>query len=230
MNLVEIYTETVLLPQLRQLGLNRPQQLMVKQDVTDRLESIVYHWSDLPFRKTVLLLGLEEATYWEPREASLESRCLVVVSVRNSMITDLNADQAHTPALRRRKQWLRDERMRWLTGAAIEYFDRIALPGEAAAPRRDVFDAVRLTFPYAWKALATLANSPTAETRREMPLAERSPTEPFPAFGSSPRLSEVESGFAPGLSKDLARLLRQIAQGRRDVFFTPCFKTISRNP
>ena len=125
--------------ELHSLGLNRRQRQIVVDDVTQRLESLLSHWSDLPFRRTVLLLGSEEASFWEPQSASLDIRALVVVAVRNSLVTDLNASQAYTRELRSRQQLLPDERMPWLTAEAIKYFQAVNLDAVQLEPRRDLF-------------------------------------------------------------------------------------------
>src|SRR4051794_12836097 len=98
MSLIQGYTQSVLIPQLRSLGLSKRQWDIVADDVKQRLESILSHWGDRPFRRTILLLGTEEAVFWEPRTADIEIRSLVVVCVRNSLITDLNAQHAYTKA------------------------------------------------------------------------------------------------------------------------------------
>jgi hypothetical protein len=91
MRLVQGYAQSVLGPQLQSLGLTKSQRKIVAEDVTQRLESLLSHWSDVPFRRTVLAIGTEEASFWEPGSATLDIRSLVVVAVRNSLVTDLNA-------------------------------------------------------------------------------------------------------------------------------------------
>ena len=66
------YVSRILLPHLRSFGLATPQQLIVVDDVHRRLHSLLARWQDLPFRRTILTLGLEEATFYEPRDASLD--------------------------------------------------------------------------------------------------------------------------------------------------------------
>jgi hypothetical protein len=100
MTVVQGYTQSVLAPQLESLGLTQRQREIVVNDVTERLESLLSHWSDVPFRRAVLAMGTEEASFWEPRNASIEIRSLAVVAVRNSLVTDLNASRAYTKTLR----------------------------------------------------------------------------------------------------------------------------------
>lgn len=126
MNVIQGYTHSLLLPQLRSLGLSKRQREIVVEDVTQRLESLLFHWSDLPFRRTVLVPGTEESSFWEPRTAPIEIRSLLVVGVRNSLVTDLNASHAYTKALRSPRELLPDERMPWITGEAVKYFQAVS--------------------------------------------------------------------------------------------------------
>jgi len=89
MTVVQGYTRSLLLPQLRSLGLSKRQWEIVVEDVAQRLESVLSHWNDVPFRRTILVLGSEEACFWRPLSASIEIRSLVVVAVRNRLIEDL---------------------------------------------------------------------------------------------------------------------------------------------
>src|ERR1700730_2726779 len=82
MRVIQGYTQSILIPQLRSIGLTKRQRKIVVEDVTLRLESLLPHWNDMPFRCTVLAIGTEEASYWEPRNANIEIRSLVVVAVR----------------------------------------------------------------------------------------------------------------------------------------------------
>ena len=114
MPVIQGYTQSVLLPQLRSLALSKRQREIVLEDVSRRLESLLFHWNDQAFRRTILMLGTEEATFWEPQTASLEIRSLVVVAVRNSLIEDLGASQPYTKALESRNKQLRDDQMPWI--------------------------------------------------------------------------------------------------------------------
>src|SRR5271166_4583526 len=124
MTVVQGYMQSLLLPQLRSLALSKRQREIVIEDVSRRLESLLCHWGDLAFRRTILILGTEEASFWEPSTASLEIRSLVVVAIRNSLIEDLGASHPYTKLLESRKKQLRDEQMPAITSEAIRYFDK----------------------------------------------------------------------------------------------------------
>jgi hypothetical protein len=57
MALIDGYTESVLGPQLQSLRLSPQQREIVIADVTERLESLLMHWHDLRFRRTLLVVG-----------------------------------------------------------------------------------------------------------------------------------------------------------------------------
>jgi hypothetical protein len=228
--MIQGYTESVLIPQLLSLGLNKHQREVVVEDVTRRLESLLSHWGDVPFRRTVLLLGTEEATFWEPSSADLEVRALVVVTVRNSLVTDLNASRAYTPKLRSRKQFLPDEKMPWVTGEAIKYFQAVNLDAVRAPAGEDLFGSLPSRFPNAWHVLSLLGNSADAEIVCQLPKGEAEPMDLSNLRGRTEQVTVIESGIDPGLDRGLADILRQIERGKFGALFTPSFKHITRNP
>ena len=162
MTVIQGYTQSLLLPQLRSLALSKRQREIVVEDVSRRLESLLSHWSDLAFRRTILILGTEEASFWEPYTASLEIRSLVVVAVRNSLIEDLGASHPYTKVLESRKKLLRDEQMPWITSEATKYFEAANLDAVPVQPKRDLFGDLRRRFPNAWHALSLLSVCPTS--------------------------------------------------------------------
>lgn len=230
MNAIQGYTQSVLDRQLLSLGLNRHQREIVVEDVTQRLESLLSHWSDLPFRRTVLTLGTEEASFWEPHGADLEVRALVVVSVRNSLLTDLNAERAYTPKLRSRKQLLPDERMPWLTGEAINYFQAADLDAVQLQPDQDIFGSLPRRFPNAWHVLSLLGNSTVSEIECQMPATEAEAMALSDLQGCAKGRTVIESGIDPAIDRDLANILRMTEKREAGALFTPSFKHITRNP
>jgi len=230
MTVIPEYTQSVLAPHLLTLGLNKHQRQVVLEDVTGRLESLLSHWSDLPFRRTVLVLGTEEASFWEPRSASLDIRSLVVVTVRNSLVTDLNADRAYTPKLRSRKQFLPDERMPWITGEAIKYFQGVNLDTVQVQADQDMFGSLPRRFPNAWHALSLLGNSSDNEITHDLPMAEAEPMDLSALQGCTEGHTVIESGIDPGFDRYLMDALRGIERREVGALITPSFKHIARNP
>lgn len=230
MTLVQRYTDSLLIPRLRSLGLSKRQRLIVTEDVTHRLESLLFHWSDVPFRRTVLLPGTEEASFWSPQSASIEIRSLVVMGVRNSLIEDLGTANPYTKELRSRRTFLPDSRMHWITSEAIVAFQEADLEAEHVEPSRDIFGDLPRRFPLAWHVLSLLGNSTAMEMEFNLPEVESM----HAAFAVSKRKVQqktvVASGIDPRLDDQLVEILGMIERGRCDLFFSPSFKHVTRNP
>jgi hypothetical protein len=172
MNVIQEYTQALLLPRLRSLSLSKRQQEIVVKDVSQRLESLLSHWSDLAFRRTILFLGTEEASFWEPYTARLEIRSLVVVTIRNSLIEDLGASHPCTEMLKSRKKQLRDEEMPAITSEATRYFETANFDAVRFQPEQDLFGDLPRRFPNAWHALSLLSASSENEIACELPIVE----------------------------------------------------------
>ena len=230
MRLVQGYTQSILVPQLRSLGLDQRQRKIVAEDVTQRLESLLSHWSDVPFRRTVLAIGNEEATFWEPSNASLDIRSLVVVAVRNSLVTDLNATRAYTNTLRSPIEFLPDHQMPWITGEAINYFQAANLDTVQVHPKRDLFGSLPRRFPNAWHVLSLLGNSSESEITCNLPMTKAEPVDFSGCRSGDKDYKDVEAGFDPSLNDYLAAVLRKIERKDLGLFFSLSFKWITRNP
>jgi hypothetical protein len=230
MSVIHEYIGSLLVPQLRSLGLDKRQREIVAGDVTERLESLLSHWGDLPFRRTILVLGTEEASFWEPQSASLDVRSLVVVAVRNSLIEDLGTTNPYTRVLRFLNEPLPNEQMPWITGEAIKYFEAVDLDRVQVQPSQDLFGGLPQRFPNAWHALSLLGNSTDQEIACELPMAE---AEPMGFAVSRPIVQQVivvASGMDPRLDSHLVNSLKMIERKELGLFFSPAFKSITRNP
>lgn len=230
MSIVREYTQTLLMPELRVLGLSKRQTEIVSFDIAERLASILSHWADEHFRRTVLVLGTEEASFWEPRSASLEIRALVVVAVRNSLLTDLNADRAYTKELRSRRQLLPDRLMPSITSRAIKYFDGIDLSTTRVEAETDQFGSFSTRYPNAWHVLSLLGNSSEAEITCTLPMAEAEPMPLSTGKRDVQSRTVVESGIDPRWGGQLSSILRKIQQRDLDLFMTFALKGVTRNP
>jgi hypothetical protein len=73
------YLDTLLMPQLREIGFTFPQARHISEDVDRRLRSLLTGWDNLPFRDTVLLMGVEDALWYDPQSVPLPIRALVVM-------------------------------------------------------------------------------------------------------------------------------------------------------
>ena len=230
MNVVQEYTQSVLALQLRSLGLTERQRRVVVADVTRRLESVLSHWKDGPFRRTVLALGTEEAWFWEPRTVNLEVRALVVVAVRNSLIEDLGTTRPYRKILQSRRPLLADVQMPWVTSEAVRYFDGVDLDALRFEPRPDPFGELPRRFPNAWHVLSLLGNRSDGEIACDLPVAESESMDLPASIGEVQHHEVVASGIDPGLDDHLRTVMTMIKAGELGLFFSPSFKSITRNP
>ncbi len=221
MTVYQGYTQSVLLPQLRALSLSKRQRAIVLEDVSRRLESLLFHWSDLAFRRTILMLGTEEASFWEPSIASLEIRSLVVVAVRNSLIEDLGESHPYTKVLESRKKQLPDEQMPLITSEATKYFEAANLDVVPVQPKKDLFGDLHRRFPIAWDALSLLSGSSEHEIGCELPIVEADSTDSSASKWVVQQRNVVASGIDPRLDAHLVDMLRQIKQREFRCSFHP---------
>jgi hypothetical protein len=233
---IEGYFKRVLSPQLQACGLSAGQELRILLDVRDRLSSVLARWHNVPFRRTVLLLGLEEAVFLEPSAADLETRALVVVAIRNSLIEDLGADKPSTAALQLAGPVITDKGMALFTKMAIEHFQTFGVTQTPEAPtlNADWFGSLAKDFPRAWHALSHIANTNALEVRYELPAppvtdAPGSPDQPVNK--DRPQIvSVVQSGMDPEFDPGLLAYLQQIKDRQVPFFFCDSFKGLTRNP
>ncbi len=195
-----------------------------------RLESLLSRWSDFAFRRTILVLGTEEASFWEPQTASLEIRSLVVVAIRNSLIEDLGASHPYTKALETRQNQLRDEQMPSITSEATKFLEAASLDVAPVQPKRDLFGDLPHRYPNAWHALSLLGGSSENEIAYELPIALADSMETSDSQWKVEHHNVVASGMDPRLDAQLVEILRRIKLAEAPLFFSPCFKFITRNP
>ena len=91
MDAVSHYLNHILTPRLRGYGVTEQFLLYTVSTVHTQMTSLLRHWNDREFRNTVLLLGMEEGSFYEP-PAKIEVRCFVVVTIRNSPIEMLQSN------------------------------------------------------------------------------------------------------------------------------------------
>ena len=91
MDAVSHYLNHILTPRLRGYGVTEQFLLYTVSTIHTQMTSLLRHWNDRAFRNTVLLLGMEEGSFYEP-PAKIEVRCFVVATIRNSPIEMLQSN------------------------------------------------------------------------------------------------------------------------------------------
>jgi len=230
---ISAYLQEILKPAISHLGVPVTTQVEIALDIEERLEFLLGAWPDQRRRRTLLEHGVEEATFYEPTDAPVLVRALVVVAIRNSLLEDLASTAPTTLGLPDGRQALDDTGLRALTRASIDFWRAQDLNrlGRLLGPvRPDRIPRWRTQFPRTWRAFTMLADQQTQRvalptfTGAAVPLAWEPSGEP-----SLDDASVVMSGINPRFDPQLLARLRLIAQGHLPVFFTDSFKSVSRH-
>ena len=113
---------------------------------------------------------------------------------------------------------------------ATKYFEAANLDAVQVQPKRDLFGDLRRRFPNAWHALSLLGASSENEIVCELPIEKAESMDFSASKWQVQHLNVVASGIDPRLDAHLVDLLRQIKLRQLQMFFSPCFKSITRNP
>ena len=81
------YLQDVLAPTLDHFHVPAAYTRQIIDTVELQMTSFLRHWDDLAFRRTLLLLGLEEGPFYEPA-GKADVKCFIVVTLRNSQRSD----------------------------------------------------------------------------------------------------------------------------------------------
>jgi hypothetical protein len=231
--MIERYAQAILTPWLHSKKLPALAIASMANDVRARLHSALSGWSEAN-RATLLMPAREEATFYEPRSASLDVRALVVLCIRDSKIEDWFSTGSGLA------EPLHDAAVRELTAAAIAYFSKqpaAAFAALAVSPDLEfgnVFGRLPDKYPAAWRALEMLVSLSTSVRGIQFkPVVPRRPSLDWPASqGVDERLVSylvTLSGMAPFIDSGMAVVLQQLEQGHLSFFFSNNFKMITRN-
>lgn len=232
---VSHYLHNILTPRLRGYGVSERFLPHVMEVVRVQMLSLLRHWDDRAFRNTVLLLGLEEGSFYEP-PARLDIRCFVVVAIRNSPIETLQSAACGEAGLVRP---LPDRAVQEITAEAIRYFsgqDPAKLCAQAKLDGgRDLYQELMETHPVAWAALRQLAA--TASKSVDYPRVPVS--EPYDLKGveqepegdavSGELKVGVYDGYIAEIEPPLRALLKMLSADPNGVLIVDSFKSVTRN-
>jgi hypothetical protein len=237
MKAIDTYLDTILTPQLHQLGVQLfpGVQEAVITDIRSRLQSLLSRWHDVPMRKTLLFVGREEGAFYEPQSVPLEIRAFVVVAIRNSLLEDLGIPGASLiPAtVPEREKPMKEADVRPITEAAIRYWQQIDLQHLVVpppAPEDDPFELLSKKTPHAWHVISSLANAPERTITFTACQASR-PSLPLATVEHDPeRHAVVLSGISPAFDTLTVSSLRAIRNGRLDILYSDSWKWLTRHP
>jgi hypothetical protein len=235
MNFVYYYLKEILTKQLCDIGIDNSAVEKIIQNIKSQMLSLLKHWNDEKFRKTVLFIGKEEGSYYEPF-ADDDIRSFVVVTIRNSMLEILASDNYA-------ELWnvrvLTDDELKLITSTGIKYFTGIDFNAELQyvdfTDIQDIYNNVRINYPVAWTAIETLANiSDSAAKYKKVAIKkEKALLEKIKStVGTSVASNDIEvilDGYDCTIDDKMLYLLYKIYTKRSSALYVDCFKMVSRN-
>lgn len=235
MDTVSDYLDNVLTPRLRGYGVSEGFLRDTLVVVRTQALSLLRHWDDRAFKNTVLLLGLEEGTYYEP-PAKIEIRCFVVVAIRNSPIETIQSSACGKAGL---SKSLSSEAVKTITSEAIRYFsrqnfDELCRQAKCSA-EQDLYQKLAEEHPTAWTALKQLAmTGAKIIDYTALPVAQ-----PFVFEGwvehSEEAIPEerlkpvIYDAYTPVFDPNLLGILRRISAVPNSALIVDSFKVVTRN-
>lgn len=235
MDAISCYLNDFLTPRLRSYGVSEQFLLYTISTIHTQMTSLLRHWDDRVFRNAILLLGLEEGSFYEP-PAKIDVRCFVVVTIRNSPIETTQSDAYGDAGL---NQLLESKDVRKITSEAIRYFskqdfDEMCRQAKHST-RRDLYQDLANEHPVAWAALMHLAatNSKTVDYPKVLvsgPYHLTGMDEDSEIAAKSGELKiGVYDGYTPEIEPPLAAFLNMLSADPNGVLIVDSLKSVTRN-
>ena len=229
---IDTYLHSKLKPLLISLKVSIPFVEEALESVGSQISSFVSHWDDLAFRNGLMVVGLEEGSFYKPYS---EISPFVVVAIRNSLLESLNSCEHGRTGL---EKPLSDDSVREITKQAILHFKDIdlnSLHGEVEQTDKDYYASVVAKYPVSWAALKELGSSDEICISYEKVPGDRmkprflSTATGTPNEKNAVRSKVVLDGFSPLFDDNLLNYLRSIYLDRMDYVYFDCFKMLTRN-
>lgn len=231
------YTDEILYNQLLKFNIKESYIKKITENIKEQIYSIIYNWDDMYFRKALLVIGEEEAKFYEP-DAEQDIKSLVVIAIRNSLIENVFSDDG-------KNFWVMEEipeaNVKLITSEAIIYFRELDLNKICKEIKcMDINDKYRNLankYPMAWEALYKLGNCigkkviyKNTVPYNKMKISDLKKEYVKKENVSSGLVKETQSGINPEFSNDLIDYLNIIIETEESsIFYADCFKMITRN-
>lgn len=228
------YLQKVLNPMLIEFGVSEKFIEYLCGVVETQMLSALLHWEDDAFRKALLFIALEEASFYGPGKRT-DVKCFVVQTLRNSPFESLQSNCYAQCGL---SEQITDAQIKALTSAAIKYFNSMDFLQLSIEVREetDVFDfygQLAERYPVSWKALTYLASSvdkPVTYTRAEVKKPLYLKDIAFILQKDTPKNEVVLDGYSTEIDPLLAqRLIETTESGSPGYLAIDCFKMLTRN-
>lgn len=235
MDAVSGYLNDLLAPRLRGYGASEKFLLYTIDIIHNQMTSLLRHWDDRAFRNTVLLLGMEEGSFYEP-PAKLEVRCFVVVTIRNSPIETFQSNAYAEAGLR---QALTNKEVKEITSEAIRYFSKqnfTELCSQAKSSMAyDLYQELAAGHPVAWASLQCLSGM-CGKTADYPPIPAKAPyylpgieDECEGTVKSGELTVGVYDGYSSEIEPPLMEYLKMLSANSEGMLMVDSFKTVTRN-
>jgi hypothetical protein len=224
---VEYYINYILKEQIEKLGIKNNQ--IILDSVSTQIYSLLAHWNEIDFRNAILITGLEEGLFYEPKASDL-IRSFVVVAIRNSYIESSGSAFYKDYSFEKR---IEDSEIKNITFKAINYFKNLdfsLLSSKLELTDEDYYLKISKMYPNSFKVLEMLANM----DKNEMYFESFTPTlcsnifiQGVNTFGNREE-KVIEDGYTNNIGLELIKVL-QSCLNYHYPFFTSSFKFLSRN-
>lgn len=236
LNPIEQYSVEHLIPRLSSCSVPEHLQSVIVEDIERRLNAVISRWNDISFRQTLLTTVREIAEFYRP-SIHIDTRCLVVIAIRNSVIEDIcsTKQSAQRFGLNRPIDRL-DADIRVITREAIKYFGSLNLSEIArqTSPEEDApFHNLPEEYPLTWNAFKALSQCQIDESydalSTEIKKVRISQGNEANQNVLGKKNTVVLSGMDETIGTKLQLYLDSIRKGELSGFFTDSFKTLSRS-
>ncbi len=235
MDTVSHYLNHILAPRLRSHGVSERFLLYTIDIINTQMASLLRHWDDRVFRNTVLLLGLEEGSYYEP-PCKIDVRCFVVVAIRNSPIETMQSDAYPEAGL---AKCLTNASVKDITSEAIRYFstqDFAAMCKQAmSSTKADLYLYLKQQHPVAWAALEKLATTsakavdyPKVTIDKAFDLDNLDGDTDVIVESGKLKVG-VYDGYTPEIEPPLKAYLKMLLEGSNGMLVVDSLKSLTRN-
>ena len=228
--MVDQYLNQVLRKQLKGYYVPSPVINSICQDIALKMNSLLAYREDVISWKGVLLAGQEEGQFYRP---SSDASPFIVTTIRNSLIETYHAA---IPS-KTNRPYLLDDAIRSITESAISFWDGRDLTSIISSTGKpDYYQEQNTRYPAAWRAMQALGS--LDESTDQYSKITTSPNEDILAILEQNSVERVKSGSVQIETQDgnstnmnpaLTSMLNAIHHGELDMFYSNCFKMVSRN-
>lgn len=222
------YLNEILIPQLRAMGVSEEFLAKIYGVVGRQMRSAAAHRADGRFFRALEVLVSEEAPFYLP-VAPKGVGPFVVLTLRNSPFETLQSDSFAEAGLKGPISFFDIVKV---TSGAIKFFSAAGLPeGEAG---EDMYGELARRYPAAWSALEAVGSMQGDSCTFDVPRGENAGAfcEKILRLERAAEDAEsniVQDGYNNEITPLAARQLIRAIEGE-GLFYTDCFKMISRNP